>query len=267
VETGQSKHIGFSEETAHFLDDTYTRFHKPEFLQTDPLWFVRQYSRPQDQELVALLCACLSYGSFKVFKSVIERLLGRLSRAPSSRLSEMSSREIKMLTQDVYYRFYTPSDLASLLISLRQALVELGSLENIVRHSGSPCPLDQLSELRRALLFYLPRKNHTYGESYLFADPYQGPAKRLHMFMRWMSRKDSIDLGIWPSVEAEHLLIPLDTHIFDLSRRLGLCKRKAPSLDAAIEITENLRHFCPSDPVKYDFSLCRVGMLGLKLST
>ena len=53
--------------------------------------------------------------------------------------------------------------------------------------------------------------------------------------------------------------MPLDTHTFHVSRRLGLLKRKTYDMKASIELTGTLRSFDKSDPVKYDFALYRLG--------
>lgn len=86
------------------------------------------------------------------------------------------------------------------------------------------------------------------------------PLKRWNLFLRWLVRKDNIDLGIWEDcVSKADLILPLDTHTFRLSQKLGLLTRKSYDLQSAIEVTENLGRFCFDDPVKYDFALYRLG--------
>ena len=79
------------------------------------------------------------------------------------------------------------------------------------------------------------------------------------MFLRWMVRKDNIDMGLWSGVDKRDLIMPLDTHTFNVSKRLGLLKRKTYDLASAIELTETLKGFDESDPLKYDFALYRLG--------
>jgi uncharacterized protein (TIGR02757 family) len=71
---------------------------------------------------------------------------------------------------------------------------------------------------------------------------------------------DGIDLGLWP-LDPAILVCPVDTHIHKLSRNLGFTRRKDVSFRTAQEITRALARFDPADPVKYDFSLCHLGML------
>ena len=53
-------------------------------------------------------------------------------------------------------------------------------------------------------------------------------AKRLNMFLRWMVRDDKIgvDFGIWKTINPSQLYIPLDVHVGNVARKLGLLKRK-----------------------------------------
>jgi uncharacterized protein (TIGR02757 family) len=89
-----------------------------------------------------------------------------------------------------------------------------------------------------------------------------GAYKRWNMFLRWMVRKDEIDFGIWKNVKKSDLIIPLDTHTFNVSRKLGLIERKSADLKSAILLTEKLKEFDPLDPVKYDFAIYRLGQSG-----
>ncbi len=83
------------------------------------------------------------------------------------------------------------------------------------------------------------------------------------MYLRWMVRRDALDMGLWQGVRRADLLVPLDTHTFHVSRRLGLLKRRQYDLKAVFELTDRLRAFDPADPVKYDFALYRLGQENL----
>jgi len=69
------------------------------------------------------------------------------------------------------------------------------------------------------------------------------------MYLRWMVRKDNIDTGIWNFISPSELIMPLDTHIFKISKELGFTERKTPSIKTAAEITGMLRNFSETDPV------------------
>jgi hypothetical protein len=106
----------------------------------------------------------------------------------------------------------------------------------------------------------VPRKP---GVFYFFARPSTGAAcKRLNLFLRWMVRQDAIDPGGWNQVAPRQLVVPLDTHTIRTGRCLKLTRRATPGWLMAAEITESLRRLDPGDPVRYDFALCHLGMMG-----
>ena len=91
----------------------------------------------------------------------------------------------------------------------------------------------------------------------------QSALKRWNLFARWLVRKDNIDLGLWSEIDSSDLLIPLDTHSFQISKALGLLERNTADLQAVLELSESLKVFDSQDPIKYDFALYRIGQLGL----
>ena len=76
-----------------------------------------------------------------------------------------------------------------------------------------------------------------------------------------MVRTDAIDLGVWKHVSPARLVVPLDTHVIRLGRCLRLTRYASPGWKMAADITATLRGIDPADPVRYDFSLCHVGMM------
>ena len=101
------------------------------------------------------------------------------------------------------------------------------------------------------------------GVFYFFAQPSSGSAcKRLNLFLRWMVRSDGVDPGGWTSVQARQLVVPLDTHTIRVGQCLRLTRRTSPGWKMAVDITRALRVLDPDDPVRYDFALCHLSMMG-----
>jgi uncharacterized protein (TIGR02757 family) len=95
----------------------------------------------------------------------------------------------------------------------------------------------------------------------LLPAPKNGSAcKRLFLFLRWMVRRDAVDPGGWERISPSELVLPLDVHLHRISLALGLTARTVPDLKAALEVTGALRNFDPDDPVRFDFSLARLGI-------
>ncbi|HUJ15913.1 MAG TPA: DUF2400 family protein, partial [Thermoanaerobaculia bacterium] len=99
---------------------------------------------------------------------------------------------------------------------------------------------------------------------YLLTSPKDGSAcKRMNLFLRWMVRRTPPDLGIWDFVDPAKLVVPLDTHVHRIATFLGLSDRKTPDWKAARAITNRFSKFDAADPVRYDFAVCRLGILDL----
>lgn len=253
------------------LDAFWTRAPSRARIAFDPVELPHQYSAPRDIEISALLCASLAYGRADLFKPKLESLLSRMGSSPASYVAELDLRRARALLGDFVYRFNVGTDIAVLLFGMRTALRELGSLEALFADqleraadlhgalSGFTAALRAvpMTPIRRAL-------GRERGLDHLLPSPLgAGAAKRLNLFLRWMVRgPDAVDFGIWGSISASRLLIPLDTHIGRISRYLGLTRRRDLSWRTAEEITASLRRVQPSDPIRYDFALCHHGMSG-----
>ena len=216
-------------------------------------------SRHRD-ESIALICALFGYGN----AGQIVKFLDSLDFS----LLECAEGEIIQSLEHHYYRFQKSDDVAALFIALKR-LREQESLENIFYegYRREESVLDGLWQLIGRLSGVYPHK--TQGYRFLTgAIPRSvasaGTYKRYMMFLRWMVRRDHLDMGLWSRIEKRHLIMPLDTHTFQVSRRVGLIERKSCDMKAALELTERLRRFDPEDPVKYDFALYRLGQEKLR---
>ncbi len=216
----------------------------------DPLLVAREYR----DEYIALICALFAYGN--------ARLIVKFLQSLDFSLLTKSEEEIKRKFQKHYYRFQNSRDVIGLFIMLRRAKSE-DSLENIFSQGYrlENSILDGLYALISWLENLYDYKSR--GYHFLIGRPpvhnTTSTYKRWNMFLRWMVRKDSLDMGLWHSVEKKDLLIPLDTHTFKVAQKLGLLKRKSYDLKAVILLTQTLKQFDVDDPVKYDFALYRIG--------
>ena len=176
---------------------------------------------------------------------------------PSPRSFVLQTRPTTLtgLFNDFKHRFTAGAEMARLIANLRRILEEHGSLNT--------CFLAGFSDSDETIIPALGRFTHHLREhaGHLVPTPLGGGAcKRLNLFLRWMVRKDDVDPGGWKGIPAGKLVIPLDTHMQTIGRKLKLTRRKAPGLPMALEITESFRRFSPDDPVKYDFALTRFGI-------
>ncbi|PIR22451.1 MAG: TIGR02757 family protein [Deltaproteobacteria bacterium CG11_big_fil_rev_8_21_14_0_20_45_16] len=250
-----------SNKIKNFLEHIYHRYNSMLFLEQDPLFFAHQYQTRQDKEFVAWLSACLAYGNVRAMMNTIQKILDRLGPSPTSTLRDTSEKKTQDLISGLYYRFYTESDIGNFLIAYQRTIKSYGSLEEsfLCKINARATHVEKLSRWRS---YWIDQTtNPSRGYKFFFPDPAKGSAKRLHMFLRWMVRKDKIDLGLWSTIRSNVLIAPLDTHVFEWSKFFGWTKRSQPDRLAAMETTRHLHIYCPKDPLRYDFALCRTGVL------
>ena len=228
----------------------------------DPVEFVHRYGGADDRELVALIASALAFGNVKALRAKIEDALARLG--PDLARTAESPAEVARRLHGWKHRVYRDEHLVGLVVGARRVQRASGSLGRALA-----AELQRTGDLREALSAWAAAIRHeggldgaTRGGAHILADPSKGSAsKRLMLLLRWMIRPaDGVDLGLW-DIPTSRLLIPVDTHIHKLSRNLGLTSRNDVSWRTAEEITAALRRLDPDDPVKYDFSLCHLGML------
>jgi uncharacterized protein (TIGR02757 family) len=164
--------------------------------------------------------------------------------------------------ESYYYRFNTEQDFIDLIFSLQTIIKQYGSLKSLFLKHYSSSHENILPALDKFTSEIRNTGKHSKSFDYLIPDVSKNSTcKRLNLFLRWMVRKDSIDTGLWGrEVEKSKLIIPVDTHVYRVSQKLGLVRRKACDIKYAIELTNKLKEFDPLDPVKYDFALCHIGV-------
>ena len=251
------------------LDRLYHDYNR-EASATDPVHLVRPFADPADREIAGFCAAALAFGRVASVINSITTLLAIMAPSPSAFVRRFDPTGPHPELRAMVHRWTRGLDLVALLWILRQILDRRGSLEAFFTEGYSPHDpdvgpaLDSFStrslalDLRQAYGRVPPRP----GVCYFFPRPSAGSAcKRLNLFLRWMVRHDAVDLGVWTSVPASKLVVPLDTHILRLGKCLRLTRYTSAGWKMAADITSALRALDPSDPVRFDFSLCHVGMM------
>jgi uncharacterized protein (TIGR02757 family) len=217
----------------------------------DPLLIASQYK----DESIALICALFAYGN----AGQIVKFLASLDFS----LLEANEDTIRKELSSHYYRFQKSDDVIAFFIAMKR-LKEQGSIEDLFYegYKKEHNILDGLWHFIENLQSVYPRD--TQGYAFLIGSlpkkvNMAGTYKRYMMYLRWMVRKDELDMGLWSKIDKKDLLMPLDTHTFKMSQKLGLLKRKSYDMKAAIELTDKFREWDENDPVKYDFALYRIG--------
>jgi uncharacterized protein (TIGR02757 family) len=242
-------------------------------LDSDPLAFAHRFEDPGDREVVAFLSASLAFGRVASIQSSIGRVLAALGPSPARFLDEWDGGRIKALERFVH-RWVTREDLEDFLRKVKSARFAHGSLGELFASCDAggedyAAALSTFYENLRGIpvsraSLPVPSARLSRGLSFLLPSPAGGSAcKRAHLFLRWMVRTEGFDLGLWTGgrFTPSRLLLPMDTHVHRISTYLGLTRRKTADLAASREATAWLRRLAPEDPVAYDWSLSRLGIL------
>ena len=239
------------------------------FLGTDPVGIVRRYETSADREVVAFLAASLAYGRVASIRASLEDLLARFGASPGDFTRGFDPRRDPRRLEGFCHRFTRGRDVALFLWLLRQAMERAGSLESFFLEGDVPgaLHLETAMDSFGARLFALPPgrlRGSLPGARWLLPLPCHGSvAKRHCLLLRWLVRPDDgVDLGLWTRVPPARLIVPLDVHLQRVARALRWTRRSTPGWAMALEVTAHLRRLTPEDPVRHDFALCRLGILG-----
>jgi uncharacterized protein (TIGR02757 family) len=253
------------------LERLYREFDWAARAERDAIRYPLRYPDPRDREVVALLAACLAYGRVDLFGPWLDWLLERMGPSPHAFVQAFEPAHDRRRFDGFRYRFNRPRDLAAFCLATRRILDVHGSLGAFFASSYARDHPDVGPALERFVAGFLdadlsavfPSGRLSYGYRHLFPRPSRGgPCKRLHLFLRWMVRREPPDFGLWPDIPPSALLMPVDTHVEHMARAIGLTRRRSRTWAMAEEITRRLRALDAEDPVKYDFSLCHKRMSG-----
>ncbi len=241
----------------------------------DPVQFPRAFrASPLDAELVGLLAALLAYGDARLFCPKVAQLVGAMGARPARFALRFSPARDGAPFENFRYRFNSGADIAALVAAsgrVQRAQGSLGAAFCADYRAEGTIP-DALERFVGRLAGAIPADLEAHfaggfkGLGHLLVRPAgKSACKRWMLYLRWMVRggpSEAVDLGLWEGIPKSALIVPLDTHLLKLARRLGLTARADASMRTALEITQALRRFDPEDPVKYDFALCHLGMSG-----
>ena len=237
----------------------------------DPLQLVLRYEHPLDQEVAGLLAAAFAYGRADTVVANVGRVLEAMGPSPHEYVAAFRRHEGEQRFARFAHRFHKAPHLLALLERLSAAVQVHGSLGALFQAGYDSRDADigpSLTRFVEALIAGCGLQMKALigadkrGLEYLLSSPANGSAcKRMNLFLRWMVRRTSPDLGIWDFVDPAKLVMPLDTHVHRIATFLGLSERRSADWKAARAVTDRLARFDPADPVRYDFALCRLGIL------
>lgn len=229
------------------------RYETSEFIPSDPCFSVHAVEGERNKETIGFLASSISYGSRKQFLPIIKSLIAKSQGEPYEWVRSGAFRNDVEDSNKCFYRLYTCRDMLSLLESLRQMLMDYGSIGEYVT-SDAHTGMEAVETITR----YFSATE----ASRIIPKNTSSACKRICMYLRWMVRDNSpVDIGIWSSIiDKRTLIMPMDTHVLQQSLRLGLLSSRTASMATALRLTSAMREIFPDDPLRGDFALFGYGV-------
>lgn len=242
------------------LEDRFRKYNQPTFIPHDPIVIPHSFNQKQEIEIAGLFAAMLAWGQRATIIKKCRELMARMDNAPYSFIRKHQEADLKALV-GFKHRTFNDTDLLYLVYFLQQYYQTHESLEDAFTAQGTLT--DQKLRLENFFntVFSLPEApNRT--RKHISTPARKSACKRINMYLRWMVRQDEqgVDFGIWKTIKPADLVCPCDVHVGRVARKLGLITRPQTDWETATELTQHLREFDPTDPVKYDFALFGLGI-------
>lgn len=247
-------------ELRDLLEREAARINCPAFIADDPVQFPRRFTSLPDIEVAALLCATIAWGRRTMICRDCERLLAMMDNSPYRYMMEEGYEQLPD-RQNIHRTFFA-ENLKCYLRGLKGIYRRHDSLNDFARHHGVGYADEPAWRLAELLQHELCMANNGRLDNRCLPSQLSTTAlKRLNLALRWLVRDDGIvDLGVWNCIEPSQLFIPLDVHVAETSRALGLIHRKQNDRRTVRELTAALRRFNANDPVLYDYALFGIGI-------
>lgn len=244
------------------LDSLVDKYENTDFIENDPIRFIHRNGSKTDLELYGFISSLFAYGNRKIFIKKLDEIFAKSENDLTGFIKNGDFSSLK----GIEYRFSKENDIIPIFKILSKLYNETSGLEELFCYGfdeNSSVDEKVLKMLTSVIDYFYSLAPNSVGQGFyhMIPNPRNGGAmKRMNMFLRWMVRKSSVDIGIWHFMKPKDLLIPLDVHVARVSRKMGLLHRKSNDFKAVLELMKPLREFCSSDPVKYDFAIFAFGV-------
>jgi uncharacterized protein (TIGR02757 family) len=254
----------------YFLDRKVIEFNRSTFIKNDPICIPHSFSKKQDIEISGFFAAIFAWGNRTTIINKSRELMQLMDNSPYQFIQQHQPSDLKRMTR-FKHRTFNTTDLFYFLDFLKHHYSENKSLEsafvpamNNKKNKDQKGAPDNVEEYLKYFYNYFFSLEHVPKRTlkHIASPQKNSTCKRLNMFLRWMVRNDGkVDFGIWKKISPSQLICPVDVHVARVAKQLGLLNRKPVDWQAATELTNRLREFDRSDPVKYDFALFGLGVM------
>ena len=206
------------------LDKLVEKYETVDFIKSDPIQFCHRFTKKEEIELAGFIASLFAYGNRKIF---IKKLDEIFAKSEGDLLGYIKNGDFSSL-KGFDYRFSKENDIIPIFQILSKLYNESRGLEELFEFAKKSAQRNEQAFLQTVIDYFYSNAPRTVNQGFyhMIPSPQNGGAmKRMNMYLRWMIRKSQVDLGIWNFISPSELLIPLDTHVSNVSRKMGLLKR------------------------------------------
>lgn len=245
-----------------FLEQKVDHYNRPAFVEGDPISIPHQFKKLQDREIAGFFAAILSWGNRATIINNCRELIALMDNAPYDFVLHHQPPDLKRFLH-FKHRTFNATDLLYCISFFQEYYSTFLSLESAFSAHLEPCDRTTEKALTGFNKIFFANDHPERTRKHISSPARNAACKRLNMYLRWMVRNDhnGVDFGIWKSISPAQLVMPVDIHVARVARRLGLLPTDAANWKTALALTDELRNFDPSDPVKYDFALFGLGVV------
>lgn len=230
-------------------------FDMKRFLQVDPMGLVyelKEHTNNQlDIELGALFTAMITWGNRKAIRSAVRHMLeDEMHWHPGDFiLSGAYEQSYKNARNNCVYRTLNATVFKQVCRNIQGALEGVQMVQGVqgvtLEQMFRACSIEEIiSTLSQWLA---PARLGSFGTS---------ACKRICMYLRWMIRQETPDLGLWHTHNQNELYAVMDVHVCQLTE--GLTGMRQATWKSCRHLTEIFRSWDNVDPLKYDIALMTV---------
>lgn len=243
------------------LDALVAKYNHSDFLDSDPLGVAHRFAKQQDQEIAGFFAAIFAWGQRKTIIAKASDFMQRMDNAPHDFITNHTPQDLHQIL-GFKHRTFNEQDALYCIKTLQKIYTKHQSLEAAFLNPDFAKNENTYQNLVHFYQVFFADNEPNRTRKHI-ATPQTGSAcKRLSMLLRWFVRHDAqgVDLGIWRNIKPHQLIMPLDVHVLRQAELLGLLPNQKASWQAAVQLTNLLKEFDESDPVKYDFALFGLGV-------
>ena len=243
-------------EIKDLLNFKYEEFCNQNFIKDDPIKIPKLFTKKEDIEISGFLTSIIAWGQRKTIINNANKIIQLMDNSPFDFIKNHNENDLKKF-KNFKHRTFNSDDCIYFITSLQNIYLNHKGLENVFYNNDNI--IESISKFRN---IFFEKEHLKRSEKHISNVNKNSAAKRINMFLRWMVRNENknVDFGIWEKIKPSQLLIPLDIHTSNVSRKLGLLTRNQNDLKSVIELTNNLKKFDSNDPIKYDFALFGLGV-------